>query len=162
MLRGAGAGSEIWSVRGTYAVCVAEHQEAARDRGAVGEEIDAYDVALGSPSHALIVATATDFGSDMIVTKEEMLVHVPVASQPSIRADLVFFETAVGGAVFSVSSIAWSGALEYEGYENDIARVSENVLNRFLESESFEMPALADPEVPSKPSLRIDQARLQG
>ena len=132
-----------------------------RQRGAVGEEIDAYDTALGSPPHALTVATAKEFEADMILAKEEMLVHVPVENQPSIRADLVFFETAAGGAVLSVSSIAWSGSLEHQDYENDVARISENVLNRFIDPEPFVMPSLVDPEVPSVPSLRLDKARLK-
>ena len=128
----------------------------------VGEEIDAHDVALGSPVHALVVATAEDFKPDMLLAKEEMLVYVPKEGQPRLRADLTFFETTSGGAVFSVSSIAWSGGLEYHDYENDVARISENVLNRFMDPEPFSMPEPEEPVVPSKPSSRKDQARLGG
>jgi N,N-dimethylformamidase len=35
--------------------------------------------------------------------------------------------------VFSVGSIAWTGALSHNGYDNDIARITENVLRRFLD-----------------------------
>jgi N,N-dimethylformamidase len=35
--------------------------------------------------------------------------------------------------MFSVSAISWCGALSHDGYTNNVARVSENVLRRFLE-----------------------------
>ena len=38
-----------------------------------------------------------------------------------IRSDMVFFETANGGAVFSTGSIAWAGSMAWNGY---CARVS--------------------------------------
>ena len=59
---------------------------------------------------------------------------------PEIRADMTFFETPSGGAVFSVGSIAWSASLQQNGFDNNVARISENVLRRFLEPEPFTMP----------------------
>ena len=50
-----------------------------------------------------------------------------------MRADLAFFETGQGGAVFSVSSIAWCGSLSHANYVNNVSRITENVLRRFLE-----------------------------
>ena len=64
-----------------------------------------------------------------------------VVADPKIRADMVFFETPAGGAVFSVGSIAWFGALGHEGGDNDIARITTNVLNRFADPAPFEPPA---------------------
>ena len=133
-----------------------------RGGGAAGEEIDAFDPALGSPSHAIVLARAEDFGSDMIVTPEELLVNVPVKNQRPARADLLFFETPAGGAVFSTSSIAWSSSLEHAGYENDISRISENVLLRFIDPEPFEMPAQEGSPVQSEPTERRDRSRLAG
>lgn len=40
--------------------------------------------------------------------------------------------TAAGGAVFSVDSKSWCASLSWNGYDNDFARVSENVLRRFM------------------------------
>ena len=60
---------------------------------------------------------------------------------PFVRADMVFFETPQGGAVFSVGSISWFGALARNGYDNDVARITENVLRRFLDPTPFEVPA---------------------
>ena len=54
-----------------------------------------------------------------------------------VRADLVFFETPNGGAVFSTGSIAWAGSLAHNGYDNNVSRLTENVLRRFLDSAPF-------------------------
>ena len=53
---------------------------------------------------------------------------------------MVFFETPTGGAVFSVGAIGWGGALPCNGYENAAARITKNVLARFLILEPFRMP----------------------
>ena len=44
---------------------------------------------------------------------------------------MVYFETPNKGAVFSVGSIAWCGALSHNGYENNVSRITENVLRQF-------------------------------
>lgn len=64
----------------------------------------------------------------------------PVASDPDVRADLVFFETPAGGAVFSTGSIAWAGSLAHDGYRNDVSRITRNVLRRFLAPAPFAHP----------------------
>jgi N,N-dimethylformamidase len=38
-----------------------------------------------------------------------------------------------GGAVFSASSIAWSGCLSHNGYDNAVSRVMRNLLDRFAD-----------------------------
>jgi N,N-dimethylformamidase len=50
---------------------------------------------------------------------------------------MVFFETPAGGAVFSVGSIAYAGALAWNRFDNDVARISRNVLTRFLDDSPF-------------------------
>jgi N,N-dimethylformamidase len=59
---------------------------------------------------------------------------------PKVRADMTFFETPAGGAVFSVGSIAWGGSLPHNGYDNNVVRVSQNVRRRFLAPAPFTMP----------------------
>lgn len=114
--------------------------------GAAGQEVDRYDTRLGSPSHAVVLASATDFGSDMIRTKEEFEGSVVYTSpDPFVRADIVFYETPAGGAVFSVGSISWFGALARDGYKNDVAQMTANVVKRFLDPEPFD--DLADDSV---------------
>jgi N,N-dimethylformamidase len=51
----------------------------------------------------------------------------------------VFFETQKGGAVFSVGSMAWPGALSENGYDNDVARITGNVLKRFMDVTPFKL-----------------------
>ena len=50
-----------------------------------------------------------------------------------VRSDLTFFETPEGGAVFSVGSICWAGSLAWNNFDNNVARLSSNVLTRFLD-----------------------------
>lgn len=107
--------------------------------GAAGQEVDRYDTRLGSPTHAVVLASATDFGPDMVRTKEEFEGSVVYTSpDPYVRADIVFYETPAGGAVFSVGSISWFGALARDGYKNDVARMTANVVKRFLDPEPFD------------------------
>ncbi len=109
--------------------------------GAASEEIDRAEPRLGTPLHALRLASATGFGADMLKTKEEYLFMVPHdPTDPDVRADMVFFETPNGGAVFSTGSIAWAGCLAHADYQNDVARISENVLRRFLDPTPFPTP----------------------
>ncbi|MEM9131811.1 MAG: N,N-dimethylformamidase beta subunit family domain-containing protein [Actinomycetota bacterium] len=106
--------------------------------GAAGQEIDRYDEALGSPAHAVVVGSATVFGTDMVRTKEEFGASVVYRRpDPKVRADIVFYETEGGGAVFSVGSIAWFGSLARDGYDNDTARMTANVVRRFLDPTPF-------------------------
>ena len=44
------------------------------------------------------------------------------------------------GAVFSTGSIAYAGALPVNGFDNNIARLTPNVLRRFADDRPFRMP----------------------
>ena len=112
--------------------------------GAAGYEIDRADFLMGTPRHALVVASSEGHSNlyDLMVTSlVDSLPPTDPDDPDRIRADMVFYETPGGGAVFSVGSISWSGSLSAAGYDNNVAAVSRNVLNRFLDSEPFEMPA---------------------
>ncbi len=110
--------------------------------GAAGQELDRYDPRLGSPRHAVVLASAMGtFGPDMVRTKEEFEGSVIYPTpDPYVRSDIVFYETPSGGAVFSVGSISWFGALARNGYDNDVAQLSLNVLTRFLDPAPFPLP----------------------
>jgi N,N-dimethylformamidase len=102
--------------------------------GAAGDEVDRLDFALGTPSHTLLLATASGFTNDYQHVIEENNAEDSQqggAVNPFVRADMVFFETPKGGAVFSVGSIAWFGSLAYNNLENNVSRITENVLRRF-------------------------------
>ena len=49
----------------------------------------------------------------------------------AVRCDMVYFEGPNGGAVFSVGSISWCSCLSYRGGDNNVSRVTENVLRAF-------------------------------
>jgi N,N-dimethylformamidase len=111
--------------------------------GAAGYEIDRADPALGTPAHALVVASSRNHSNiyEVSVSSFSDLVpsHDPAAPEP-IRADMTFFETPGGGAVFSVGSIAWCGSLAHASYANDVARITGNVLRRFVDPTPFAAP----------------------
>ena len=112
--------------------------------GAAGYEIDRADALMGTPRHALVMASSEGHSNlyDLMVTS---LVDTLPPTNPDdpdrIRADMVFYETSGGGAVFSVGSIAWSGSLSHARYDNNVAAVTRNVLNRFSDPRPFRMPA---------------------
>ncbi len=58
----------------------------------------------------------------------------------SIHADITFFETPGGGAVWSTGSIAYAGSLAWNGFDNNIFRLTTNVLERFKDETPFVMP----------------------
>lgn len=108
--------------------------------GAAGIEVDAANLELGTPAHALVVASSHIHTDLYLMTPEDMLDPAPGlggTEAESIRADLVFFETANGGAVFSTGSIAWAGAMAWNRYDNPVARLTGNVLRRFLDPDGF-------------------------
>lgn len=109
--------------------------------GAAGDEIDRFDLGLGSPAHGLLLATSAGQHTDYYqVTAEDVPIMVPGqggTESPRVRADMVLFETARGGAVFSVGSINWLGSLGWNDYQNNVAHVTGNVLRRFLDPTPF-------------------------
>jgi N,N-dimethylformamidase len=109
--------------------------------GAAGEEIDRWDVALGSPHHAVVVASSERHKPGMLRAKEELHMMIVPRADHDIRADLTFFETAAGGAVFSTGSISYAGSLSTRNYDNDVARLTHNVLRRFIDPTPFEFPS---------------------
>ena len=50
-----------------------------------------------------------------------------------IRADMTYIEKPKGGAVFSVGSITYCGSLPHNKFDNDVSRLTFNVINRFGE-----------------------------
>ncbi|HWU65265.1 MAG TPA: N,N-dimethylformamidase beta subunit family domain-containing protein [Ensifer sp.] len=104
--------------------------------GAAGLEIDRADFTLGSPPDMVVLATADRTGPGGVPTPEELpALYRGFTGEENalVRADMVYFPTANGGAVFSTGSIAWSCSLSHEGYNNNVSRITGNVLQRFLD-----------------------------
>ena len=103
--------------------------------GAAGLELDRYDRALGTPPGAYLLASSEDHTDIYLVVCEELLLNYPGTGgqeSPLVRADMVFYPTSQGGAVFSTSSIAWPGSLAHNHYKNNVSRITKNVLDRFI------------------------------
>ncbi len=102
--------------------------------GAAGHELDRVDARLGTPHHALVVASAIATEETYQPVNEERFDHVwPGPREDFMRADICFFETPGGGAVFSVGSMNFIGALPVDGYRGVCARLVENAVRRFMD-----------------------------
>jgi len=103
--------------------------------GAGAYEFDRADVTQGTPSHAIVLASATGFSDGYQLAVEDAYAMAPFyggSVNPDVRADMVFYETPKGGAVFSTSSIAWCSGLSYNDYENNVSKLTENVVRTFM------------------------------
>lgn len=102
-------------------------------QGAAGQEIDRADPALGTSPDTIILASSTGHTPAMMRTIEEMLSTVPPFDDPKARSDVTFRALRGGGAVFSAGSMTWIAALDHNGFQNDVARITGNVIRRFLD-----------------------------
>ena len=92
-----------------------------------------------------MLATSEDVGIGGLLSVEEYVTTTRAldgAQNGRVRADMVFFETPRGGAVWSTGSIAWTTSLACNGFDNNVSRITENVLRRFLDPRPFDAPAL--------------------
>jgi hypothetical protein len=111
--------------------------------GAAGQELDCADVRLGTPRHALVLASSFGHSSDYVLAPEEVpFIHPGVGGDvsPRVRADLTFFETEGGGAVLSTGSIAWASTMQAGGEVSDTGRVILNAIRRFADPAPFLLP----------------------
>jgi len=107
--------------------------------GAAGLELDRYDLELGTPHRAYLLAHSEGH-SDMYVTVSEestfnargYIASGTGENNPRTRADIVYYKTPGDGAVFSVGSMAWCGSLSHNNYDNNVSQIMQNVINGFL------------------------------
>ncbi|WAM19566.1 N,N-dimethylformamidase beta subunit family domain-containing protein [Rhodococcus sp. JS3073] len=108
--------------------------------GAAGDELDRADHALGTPPGAVVLASSRDHSNFYQRALEEIAMNLPGhgggQQDPDVRADIVYFQTPAGGEVFSVGSIAWSGALLHNNADNGVSRITANVIRRFVNTRS--------------------------
>ena len=102
---------------------------------AASMEVDLAHPLLGTPAHALVVATAAmpvsyDIGPLFpilaLVDKDKDKIRVK-------RSDIVYLEARGGGAVFSTGTEGWIGALSHDGDRNAASRLTANALRSFIE-----------------------------
>jgi N,N-dimethylformamidase len=108
--------------------------------GAAGFEVDRADERLGTSPDAILVARATGFSDAYQATVEDFTTadsRQGGSVCELVRSDVLFTTTEAGGAVFSVGSIAWCGSLGSNGGQNDVARATRNVLERFVDPKTL-------------------------
>ncbi len=109
--------------------------------GAAGFELDSVNPKYGTPPHALVVAKGIVIHPDYGPVNEDMLIHRhPLPQEDWSCADMTFFETAAGGAVFSVGSMTYVGSLLADGGDSILSRLTANVVRRFADPEPFALP----------------------
>ncbi len=113
--------------------------------GAAGYEFDRVEAELGSPPGTLLLASSVGFETELARPMiDERLWFMagrdgagtdapqrPDAPHRFVRADMAYLEYPNGGAVFSAGAICWRGALSWNGYDNNVSRITENVLRAF-------------------------------
>ncbi|AZK48501.1 N,N-dimethylformamidase beta subunit family domain-containing protein [Paenibacillus lentus] len=107
--------------------------------GAAGDEVDRYDLGFGTPQHTLRLATSVALDDNYQFVHEDLLNTMPNqggSTHPLVRADMTYFDIEGGGAVFSTGSINWAGSLAWNEYDNNVARITENVLKHLLIKEN--------------------------
>jgi len=122
---------------------IGNHPSLVLEFGGAGSELDRVDFALGSPPHTLVLASSFGHSDAYQHVVEEL--NTSDSRQggtvnPLVKADMAYLEYPNGGAVFSTSSIAWGGSLSFNDYDNNVSRITENVLRRFAQDEPLPGP----------------------
>lgn len=105
--------------------------------GASGDEIDRFDLELGSPAETLVLARSTGHSDYYQLAGEDVKASRPGlggTESPEVRSDMTLWTHPSGGSVFSVGSICFTGALSHDGYDNNVSTVIGNVMRKFLEA----------------------------
>jgi N,N-dimethylformamidase len=105
--------------------------------GAAGYEIDRHDPAFGSPAGSVVLATSRGMHpASYLLVVEDMQTTIPQidgTTSSLVRADVTVVPYPGGGMVFSVGSCSWCGSLSADEYDNDVSRITANVLHRFMQ-----------------------------
>jgi N,N-dimethylformamidase len=104
--------------------------------GAAGFELDRADPDLGTPDGTVILARSESPLPSFLTVPEELLSPTITINGEKVedlsRAEIVYFDTPSGGAVFSVGSITFCGSLWHDNaFQGPISRLLENVVRRF-------------------------------
>jgi N,N-dimethylformamidase len=126
-----------WMFRGVESELVGAGPALVLGHGAAGFEVDRTDPRYGTPAHTEVLA-ATDRFTDAYQTAIETANQIHPwmgGSHPAsgVGAEIAYTAGPNGGAVFAVGSITWSSTLSHRSYDSDTSRITENVLNAFLQ-----------------------------
>ncbi|TFV87258.1 hypothetical protein E4P40_11670 [Blastococcus sp. CT_GayMR20] len=119
--------------------------------GAAGDEIDRADTTLGTPPGTVVLASSFGHSDEYQRAIEELGMNLPGlgggTTDPEVRADVTYTPVPGGGAVFSVGSIAWTGALVGKEADPGVVAVTRNVLRRFAAASGRVVPAVDETKV---------------
>ncbi len=105
------------------------------DGGAAGIALDAYDLNLGTPPHAKIIASSGGH-TDTYVVNQQLVLYAYLGLYGShdwrVHADMTYFTAPNDGAVFSCGSTAFAQALPVNNFDNNASKLLANVLGAFL------------------------------
>ena len=114
--------------------------------GAAGFEIDQASPDLGTPDFVTVVAASEGHGPSFETSLEELLLPGVLDGGPrpygGIRSNIIYGIAENGGGLFSVGSITFCGSLSHGGYGNNVSRLLENCLRKFLETSRTDPTAL--------------------
>ncbi|KFX98589.1 hypothetical protein V490_02222 [Pseudogymnoascus sp. VKM F-3557] len=103
--------------------------------GASGDEIDRLDFDLGTPTNTIMLGTSEQHDDSFGLFNEEQMfpmVDTLGTTCDRVRSDLTYYDTAGGGGVFAVGSINWYSSLAWDSYDNNVAKMTDNVLREFV------------------------------
>ena len=74
------------------------------------------------------------FPCPVVLARSEAGAYTPPRRNPVPPvADIAITASESGGAAFAAGSITWTGSLSHNGYENNVSKITENVIRRFLD-----------------------------
>lgn len=109
--------------------------------GAAGLEVDRYDQSLGTPPHTQLLASSYGHTPNWaLVPEDQYFAHSGMngPEHPLVRGDITYFTTAEGGAMFAAPSMSWCASLSWDDYQNNVSRLTANVLKRFARDEPMD------------------------
>ncbi|KKB80343.1 hypothetical protein VW35_08075 [Devosia soli] len=99
--------------------------------GAAGYEVDSTNPALGTPENIVVLATAQGFPDDYVDDPGRWYEGGTAERGARQIAEMTFLSHPSGGSVFSASSVSFLGALPGPDEQNDVGRMTLNLLRHF-------------------------------
>ena len=103
--------------------------------GAASDELDSFQVGEDPPLGTVVLASSTGhtrYYKPTLCNVTFVQDGLSGDENPDVRSDIVLIEHPNGAAVFAVGSIGWDAAIALNNFTSDIARITSNVLTRFL------------------------------
>lgn len=124
---------------------IGDFESLGMGHGAAGDELDRADPRLGTPPGVPSLAIADDLTTRYQLVVEEILQMTGSrggGEHSDVRSDIVYVPYPNQGAVFSAGSISWFASLwaHDTGYDNNVSRITENVLRTFSTADTLPVP----------------------